>query len=319
MKPKPITIMGANASGKTSLALEIAHKIGGEIISADSKQIFTKLAAGTAKPHGKWQKNAETEHEMYHVEGVPYHFLDITDPLTTYDVGTYVKEAKKVMEEIYKREHVPIMAGGTGMYIQSFWNGLDELPQANEEIRAELNLIASTQGRQALHKMLEIIDPETAKKIPANNIQRVIRAIEISRLAGKPASQVWSGCFFNSLPIQNGKFIFLKWSKAALQERINKRTIEHFSAWEKETKDLLDAGYPQDCPGLKTLGYPEMLDYIHGLCSKRETIEKIVSASMAYAKRQNTWFGRYKNIKQYNFDSISAYHTSKLAEDIINS
>ena len=315
---KPITIMGANASGKTGLALEIAKKTGGEIISADSKQIFTKLEAGTAKPAGEWRKT-EDGSRLYFVEGIPYHFLDFIDPLVRYDVGTYVRDVKRTMNEIRARGHVPVIAGGTGMYIQSFWNGIDELPPANAEIRAELNLIASEKGRAALHAALEAIDPETAEKIPVNNVQRVIRAIEISRLTGRPASKVWSGRFFNSLPVSEGKFIFLRWSKECLQERVKERTLDHFDAWEKEIRVLLDEGYPQDCPGLRSLGYPEMIDYIHGVRSRHETVQMIVNVSLAYAKRQNTWFNRYHNIKKYEFSKKTDYKVSALAEEIINS
>lgn len=318
MEPlKPITIMGANASGKTDLALAIARKIGGEIISADSKQIYTKLSAGTAKPLGERKVNCCSQ-TLYHVEGIPYHFLDFTDPIQTYDVGTYVKDAKRVMEEIWQRGHVPIICGGTGMYIQSFWNGLDELPPANKEIRDELNILATSKGREALHAALAVIDPVTAQKIPHGNIQRVIRAIEISRLAGKPASQVWTGKFYNILPVHKGIFCFIKWKKEILQERIKARTLNNFSAWEKETRDLLDEGYPQDCPGLKTLGYPQMLDYIRGYFTKQETIQQIISVSMSYAKRQNTWFGRYKNISNIFFEKPEDYNLDNLAEKIIN-
>lgn len=317
-KLKPITIMGANASGKTGLAIRIAKEIGGEIISADSKQIFTKIGAGTAKPRGEWKKSEQGE-KTYYVENIPYHFLDITDPLVTYDVGTYVRDAKKKMSEIQARGHVPIIAGGTGMYIQSFWNGLDKLPPANAEIRAELNLIATEKGRAALHAALETIDPETAKKIPVNNVQRVIRAIEISRLAGRPASKVWSGKYFSSLPIKEGKFIFLKWAKEQLQERIKERTLNNFDAWEKEIRQLLQEGYPQDCPGLRSLGYPEMIDYINGTRSKHDTVQLIVNVSMSYAKRQNTWFNRYKNIERYEFEQAEEYNLNLLSDKILAS
>lgn len=318
MQNKPITIMGANASGKTGLALEIAKRIGGEIISADSKQIFSRLEAGTAKPSGEW-KIVPGCPKMYYVDGIPYHFTDFADPMVTYDVGTFVRDARRVMSEIQERGHVPIIAGGTGMYIQSFWNGIDELPPANPEIRAELNLMATEKGRAALHAALEAIDPETARKIPVNNVQRVIRAIEISRLAGRPASKVWTGRFFNTLPVKEGKFVFLKWQKELLQERIKARTNTNFAAWEQETRKLIAEGYPYDCPGLRSLGYPEMLDYIKGLRSRQETIQHIVNVSISYAKRQNTWFGRYRNIKKYEFFRPEEYNAISLAEEIINS
>ena len=307
--------MGANASGKTEIALELARRLGGEIISADSKQVYKFMEAGTAKPAGAW---ADTPHgKAYLVEGVPYHLVDTLDPVASWDAGAFVKEAKRLSAEIWARSRVPIMAGGTGMYIQAYWNGLDELPPADPAMRGELAEYAETTGREKLHAELAALDPEAASRIPPNNIQRVIRAIEITRLAGRPVSQLWSGRFHNALPAHEGKFVFIRWQKDLLAERVRRRTATRFEEWASETRELLAKGYPEDCPGLKTLGYPQMQDYLAGRVSKPDAVKLITNASMAYAKRQNTWFGRYKNAELLELTDFKDYDPAALAERIL--
>lgn len=308
--------MGANASGKTEIALELARQAGGEIISADSKQVYKFMEAGTAKPRGSW---AETPAgRAYLVEGIPYHLVDTLDPRASYDAGEFVKEAKRLVPEIWARNKLPIMAGGTGMYVQAFWNGLDELPPADPALREKLSALAAASGKEVLHAELAAIDPEAALRIPPGNVQRVIRAIEITRLAGRPVSQLWSGKFFNALPAHEGKFVFLKWQKDLLGERVKRRTAGRFDEWEAETRLLLEKGYAEDCPGLKTLGYPQILDYLAGRINRQETIRLITGASMAYAKRQNTWFGRYKNAMLIELNKFEEYDPKAIAERILN-
>ncbi|OGS13448.1 MAG: tRNA (adenosine(37)-N6)-dimethylallyltransferase MiaA [Elusimicrobia bacterium RIFOXYA2_FULL_58_8] len=308
--------MGANASGKTEIALELARLTGGEIISADSKQTYKFLEAGTAKPHGTWTDTQDGR--AYLVEGVPYHLVDNLDPRATYDAGTFVKEAKTVMAAVLERGKVPIMAGGTGMYVQAFWNGLDELPPANPRLRQELAELVLAAGKEALHAQLTAIDPKAARAIPPGNVQRVMRAIEITRQAGRPVSQIWSGNFFNALPAHKGSFIFLKWQKDLLAERVKRRTALYFDAWAQETRALLDRGYAEDCPGLKTLGYPQVMDFLAGRLTKPDAVRAITAVSMAYAKRQNTWFARYRNAVKIELEKFEDYAPTALAERILN-
>lgn len=308
--------MGANASGKTALALELARRVGGgEIISADSRQSYKMMEAGTAKPAGAWTDTPDGR--FYLVEGVPYHLVDFLDPRASWDAGSFVKEAKKLLPAAWARGRVPIMAGGTGLYIQAYWNGLDDLPQADPTLREQLAALAETGGKLALYAELQQLDPEAARRIPPGNIQRVMRAIEITRLAGKPASQLWTGRLFSSLPAHDAKFVFLRWSKELLAERIKRRTLACFDAWEAETRALLEKGYAEDCPGLKTLGYPQMLDYLAGRVSRQDCVKLIVGASMSYAKRQNTWFARYRNILTLEFNKPEDYDAAALAERIL--
>ena len=307
--------MGANASGKTSLAIEIAKRFNGEIISADSKQVYQHLSAGTSKPLGKWEKNGNKK--IYIVSGIPYHLLDIIDPKESYDTAMFAKEAKKLIKDIKKRGKLPIIAGGTGMYIQALWNGLDKMPKADIQIRNKLTNFAEQFGRIALHEKLEKADPIAAVKIPPNNIQRVIRALEVSEITGKPISTLWTGRFFDTLPVHLANFTMIAWPKAELSERIKKRTLKFFDAWVKETQILITMGYASDCPGLKSLGYPQILDYISNKISKQDAVHKIVKLSLSYAKRQNTWFHRYKNILKLEFEKPSDYNLDKIIKTIV--
>lgn len=313
--PKPITIMGANASGKTALALALARKLGGEIISADSKQVYRHLSAGTAKPRGQWTGTGAGE--VYLVDGVPCHLVDILDPRSSYDAGAFAQEAAGLLKRILAAGATPIIVGGTGLYIQALWNGLDRLPGADAELRTELAELARTKGKAALHAELAALDPKAAAVIPPGNQQRVIRAIEITRLAGRPASELWTGRFFNTLPVHLGKFVFMKWKKELLAERIKSRTAAAFDDWAAETSALLERGYPEDAPGLKSLGYPQVIDFLAGRISKADAMHAIITLSMAYAKRQNTWFSRYKNALKLDFEAPGDYDTALLAEKIM--
>ena len=240
------------------------------------------------------------------------------DPLTAYDAGTFAADAKALMDSISAEGKTPIIVGGTGMYIQALWNGLDTLPEADQELRKHLAAFADAQGREALHAELAALDPKAASQIPPNNLQRVILALEITKLAGRPVSELWTGRFMDALPGHLGKFVFLKWEKELLMERIKSRTAAAFDAWVAETRELLAHGIPEDAPALKSLGYPQVMDFIAGRLPRAETVHAIVAVSMSYAKRQNTWFGRYKNALRADFSSPADYDVELLSERILN-
>ena len=314
-KEFPIVVMGANASGKTLLSLNIAKKINAEIISADSRQIYKHLRAGTSKPNGKWETlNGDS---VYITENVPYHLVDFLNPNSTYDVSMYSNDFFNALNSIKKRDKKLIIAGGTGMYINSIFNGIDKLPQANQELRNELYSFAEKNGKQALHEKLRQLDPLSAERIPPGNIQRVIRAIEISIMTNSPASRLLSGNFYRDISFLNGIFVFLKWDKKILKERIKNRTESEFENWVNETQNLLSMGYAEDCPALKSLGYPQIIDYINGKIERKEAINKIVNLSMSYAKRQNTWFSRYKKSLILEFKKEEEFEINKFSDLIV--
>jgi len=147
----------------------------------------------------------------------------------------------------------------------------------------------------------------------------VIRALEVKEICGKEISKIWSGCFFNSLPTNLATFVFVRWEKNLLTERIKKRILGNFDEWVLETKKLLSMNYPKECPALKSLGYPQIMDFIDMKLSRKEAIDKIIKLTLAYAKRQNTWFSRYKNIKRIVFFEKNKFIPEKTAEEIIES
>jgi len=255
-----IIITGQTATGKTKLALDLAKKHNGELINFDSRQIYKYLTAGTSKPRGAW--TAEKETAVYSVEGIACHLVDFLDPKHSYDAGKFISGAENALKSISAKGKLPIFAGGSGFYLQAFWNGLDPLPEGNPAIRTKLQYLAGTGGKEELHAKLAKVDPLAAQNIPAGNIQRVIRAIEVYELTGMPISQLWSRKFHGVLPTHKARFVVLDCNKALLHGRIKNRTHESFAEWTDETKNLLDKGYPQDCPGLKSLGYPQIIDFL---------------------------------------------------------
>ena len=303
--------MGATAGGKTDIALSLARRIKGEIISVDSRQTFKLLQAGTAKPEGKWLGGS------YAAEGINYHLVDIIDADQTYSAAAFAAQAKKTQKEINSRNSAAIFAGGTGLYIHSFFIGLDELPPADKKIRAELTDSIKKDGNLAMHKKLQKIDPLSAKKIPPQNTQRLIRAMEIYQLTGKPISSFHTKNTAN-LPSDKALFVLLNWDKQLLHKRIEQRTQNIFNPMVEETKKLLALGYKSDCPALKSLGYKEILDFISGKITKPQAIEKIIKLTKAYAKRQVTWFKRYKNILSIDIENKAQWQIEKITEQIIN-
>ena len=289
MTRKPIVIMGPTASGKTELALAVSKAAGGEIISADSRQVYKYLSAGTAKPSGEWVSG------LYIVDGVPYHLVDILDPKAAYDAGSFIAAASRVEREISARGKIPVFAGGAGLYLQAYWNGLDVLPKADAVLRQSLQRTAETLGNSVLHAKLREVDPQAAAQIPEGNVQRVIRAIEVHALTGIPVSRLWTRQFYGALPTHKAHFFALDLNKSLLQERISARAHAVFDEMAEETRRLLDSGFPADCPALKSLGYPQVIDFIAGKMTKTDAMHRLITLTAAYAKRQATWFRRYKN------------------------
>lgn len=296
-KNKPIIIAGPTASGKTDVALELAKKINGEIISVDSRQVYKYLEQGTAKPKGVWQDN------KYLVEGVPYHLVDILEPTETFDASKFVKMARKISLEILQRKKVPVFAGGTGMYFQAYFVGMDKMPESDPKIRAKLEAQAEKHGKEYLHKKLAKIDPISASKIPVNNIQRVMRALEIFEISGESASSLKTGAFFRDIPRKKANLIYLNPTKEQLEQRIIERTNEIFEPMVKEAEALIKKGFAKNCPALKSLGYREAIEFLDNKISKKEAIEKIIILTRQYAKRQRTWFNRYKNAEKISINS----------------
>ncbi len=284
MKPKVIVIAGPTASGKTALSIELAKKINGEIVSADSMQIYKDMTIGTAKP---------TKEEMRNIK---HYMIDNISPETRYSVSQYKKDAINCIEEIIKNNKTPIVVGGTGLYIDSLVYGIEfqEIP-TDLEYRKELNKKADNGGLQELYEKACKIDPEAMKIISPNDKKRIIRILEIYKQTGKTKTEQNIESRKNEVPYEYIVFA-INMDRAKLYDRINKRVdimienglIEEVQALIKKYSNLQTA--------MQGLGYKEVLEYFNKKMTKEEMIEKIKMESRRYAKRQLTWFRKNKEI-----------------------
>jgi len=245
--------------------------MGAEIVSADMGQLYKTLDAGTAKPEGSWEDG------VFRVEGIPYHMVDILDPAQNTDAGSYAQAAAPLLE----RGKPVVVVGGTGLYVRALLEGLDPLPRRDDALRERL----SREDRSSLHAKLAGLDPEAAKRIPASNIQRVIRALEVVELTGKPISAQWS-----KKRTSTALYFGLKLGKEELDRRIRERAASMFPAMLEEVRELVPSRYSGDEPGFRLLGYPEALRTLRGELTPEEGLESMTASTLAYAKRQRTWF-----------------------------
>ena len=290
MKKLPLIIVaGPTASGKTRLAIEIAKSFDGEIVSADSMQIYKYMDIGTAKPTAREQ--AEAVH----------HLIDFVEPDTSYSVAEYVADAHKCIADIISRDKLPVMCGGTGLYIDSVANDITfGETEADNKMRGELRELAQERGAEYLIKMLSEFDPVSAERLHPNNIKRVIRAIEFYRLTGVPISEHQEETKKKESRY-NAVMFCLDWERETLYERINKRVdIMMADGLLDEVKKLRDMGYTRDMQSMQGIGYKEMLEYLDGETSLDSAVEAVKQGSRRYAKRQMTWFKRNKNIHWLN-------------------
>lgn len=306
---KPIVLCGPTASGKTELALALARQTGGVIISADSRQVYKRVTIGTAKPQGTWTNG------MYLVDGIPYHLVDFLDVTDTFNAGNFCKYAREIAAA---NPTAPlIFAGGTGMYLHAHFVGMDDLPPSTPTSRAAVEEIFAKEGKDGLHARLQEKDPVSAAQIPAGNVQRTMRALELFLLTGKPASTLKSGKFFQ-LPDENkAHFVYLDWDKEQLARRIAARTEAIFDGMVQETQALLTANYAPDIAALKSLGYPQAVAFLHGTLSRAQAIERITTLTRQYAKRQRTWFSRYTNAQHLALHTPADFDVLQLVNRIL--
>jgi len=306
---KPIVICGPTASGKTELALELARQTSGEIISADSRQVYKHLTIGTAKPQGTWQNNT------YCVDGIPYHLVDFLDVTNAFNAGAFCARAREIAAA---RPHTPlIFAGGTGMYLHAYFVGMDALPPSTPASRAAVEKILNEEGKEGLHAHLNEKDPASAAQIPVGNVQRTMRALELCLLTNRPASTLKSGNFFKLPDERNVHVVYLDWDKDALRRRIRTRTEHIFDGMAKETRALLTDGFSADTPALKSLGYPQAIEFLQGTLSRDAAVERVITLTCQYAKRQRTWFNRYTNAQRIALTRAEDFNLARLAAQIL--
>ena len=286
-KKKPMIILtGPTAVGKTDLSIQLAKAIGGEIISADSMQVYRHMDIGSAKV---------TPEEM---DGVPHHLIDVLEPEEEFNVVVFQKLAKEALTGIYERGHIPIIVGGTGFYIQALLYDIDFTENDGDTaIRRELEKLAQTQGAGCLHQMLQEIDPESAAAIHQNNVKRVIRAIEFYRQTGKKISLHNEQEREKQSPYQFLYYV-LDTDRKTLYERIDRRVdlmMEHGLV--DEVKHLADMGCTRDMVSMQGLGYKEILDYLSGEITLEEAVYILKRDTRHFAKRQITWFKRERDVR----------------------
>ena len=282
MKDKVIVICGPTASGKTSLSIELAKKINGEIVSADSMQIYKDMDIGTAKP---------TKEEM---EGIKHHVLDCVSPEERYSVAQYKRDAKDAIRNIISKGKIPIVVGGTGLYIDSLIYEIEYSDiKIDEDYRNELEKIALEKGLDELYKMAMQIDPIAMKKISSNDKKRIMRVLEIYKTTGKTKTEQEAESRKN--PVEFDYKVFaINWNREILYQRINKRVdIMIEQGLIEEVENILQK-YGKFPTAMQGLGYKEVVDYINGIYTKEEMIEKIKMETRRYAKRQLTWFRKNK-------------------------
>ncbi len=287
MKNELISVAGPTASGKSDLALFLAEKFGGEIISFDSMQIYRGMDIGTAKP---------TKEELARVR---HHMIDIADPTENFSVADFTAKAKECISDVQKRGKKPILCGGTGLYLDSLLFGTEfgEL-EANDKLREELAAFAEENGNAALHAILAEKDPDAAEKIHMNNVKRVIRALEIIESSGMTKTEWDKKARENSVSIPCIMIALNYRDRAKLYERIDARVdIMMANGLFEEVKELCEKGLLKEgTTAFDAIGYKETMACIRGEYSLSEAAEKIKLATRRYAKRQLTWFLRNKDI-----------------------
>lgn len=281
-RKKVVVICGPTASGKTALSIELAKKIDGEIVSCDSMQIYKDMNIGTAKP---------TKKEM---GGIKHYLLDYVSPTQRYSVADYKADAKKAIKEIFDKGKVPIVVGGTGLYVDSLIYEI-EYPniEFDEEYRTKLEKEVRENGLNELYLKAKEIDPIAIEKISCNDKKRILRILEIFKATGKTKTEVEQESRKNE-PEYDYKVYALLWDRNKLYNRINSRVdIMMKQGLIDEVKNILNK-YDTFPTAMQGLGYKEVVQYLNGECTKEEMVEKIKKETRRYAKRQMTWFRKNK-------------------------
>lgn len=305
-----VVIAGPTGVGKTATSIELAKRLDGEIISADSMQIYRKMDIGTAKV---------TKEEM---QGIAHHLIDIADPKESFSVCKYVSMCKDAAQDIISRGKLPILAGGTGLYIDSFLSDIDYTETVSDEnYRKELEILAKEMGNEYIHTLLEKTDPESAKNIHPNNVKRVIRALEYYHLTGSTISSHNENSKKKPSPY-NCSYICLTRNREELYERIDKRVdIMLSQGLVQEVKALLDDGCNLTHTSMQALGYKEIAGYLRGETTYDEAVELLKRDSRRYAKRQLTWFRKREDALWVNLsetDCATDICTEFITKRILN-
>ena len=303
MPPKILVIVGPTASGKTRMAVELAQRHNGEVISADSMQIYRTMDIGTAKP---------TQEEM---GGIPHHMIDVADPEEDFSVARYVEMAARCVDDVLERGKLPIVAGGTGLYIDSLLSGRTFAPfSPDSALRGQLERELAEKGGQAMLEELSKVDPEAAQRLHPNDHKRIIRALEVYRSTGKTITQ--HNRETQAIPPRyDALTIGLAFQdRQAMWRRIDQRVDEMVAAGlEDEVRRLLTSGISPKCTAMQAIGYKEFTQALSGEMTWKEAAEVVKLRSRQYAKRQLTWFGRSPNTHWVRWDDPPDFERGRRA------
>lgn len=275
-----VVVLGPTASGKSALAITLAERLGGEVLVCDSTQVYRRFDIGTAKVPRAEQR------------GIPHHLVDLVEPSEVFTAGDYRRRAVEVLEGVRARWKLPILTAGTGLYLRALLEGLSDAPRRSEKLRERLRSSAERRGAVHLHRMLVRLDPAAGSRIAAMDTQKIIRAVEMRLLAGKPVDEIHRA---GRRPLEGYMVIKIGLNppREKLYERINIRTAQMMrSGWIDEVRERIAAGVPANAKPFQFIGYSELRQCIESKLAEENTIQQIQQATRQFAKRQLTWFRR---------------------------
>ncbi len=288
--PLLVIVLGPTAVGKSRVAVDLALRFGGEVISGDSIQVYRGFDIGTDKPGPEERR------------GVPHHLIDIVDPETQYTAADFVRDALAAARGIAARGRLPIVAGGTGLYLKALVEGLFPGPGRDPALRAAFEAEAAEKGLDALFRRLEAVDPEYARKIRGRDRVRIIRALEVHATTGRPISDHFRA---TRPPVEGHRLvrIGLELDRPTLRRRIDERVERMFArGLVEEVRGLLERGVPEGCPAFRALGYSHLLRLLRGEITRDEAIALTKTDTRQYAKRQMTWFRKMAEVTWFSPD-----------------
>jgi tRNA dimethylallyltransferase len=297
LRVPPLVIVGATATGKSALALALAERLpgGGEIVNADALQVYRGFDVGTAKPSA-----AERQR-------VPHHLIDVLEPAERYSAGEFARRAREAIHGIGGRARWPIVAGGSGLYLRALLAGISPIPVAGErarEVGLELRRRAAAEGLGPLAAELARLDPETAARLRPGDSQRVLRALQVALVSGRPLSRWIAEQPFGTQSIAAIR-VGLTLPRAILYDRIAGRVTRMLQGgWAEEVRELLESGLAPDLPAFQAIGYRQLVHYVRGDWSLERAIDDTVRATRRFAKRQETWFRREPDVTWFSAEDL---------------